>query len=305
MVQNISVAPELARNANYKPSDDGCYEEDASVNEDGDESTTGTFSSEDTPPVGQRIRRSSRSETAPITLKAAAELVTNVVEWNPKATPKDILAVAKILQTLIGNVCCSDPPLPADDKKRRIRLRNPKIQKNIVQVHGAMDIMEEAGFLRLVQDHDEYLVFPQDTDSQAASVVHQAVTTLIQDLQNGRRSTPKVSVTKRRQMERERALLRWKDDNSEEKARLIANRNKLERRREIERQEKFQQAQVHRDVFRPYVVPVICAGMAVAAVKDPDRIWTLALYSFVLYWIAIFFTHWASTESLGPFRQRY
>lgn len=307
MVQNVSVAPELARNANYKPSDDDRCEEDTTIKDDGDESTIGTFTSEDTP-CGERISDSSRccSETPPITLKAAAELVTNVMESNPKATQKDILAGAKILRTLIGNVCSRDgPPLSADDTKRRIRLRNPKIQKYIVKVQGALDIMEEAGFVRLVRDHDEFLVFPPDTDDLAASILHQELTTLIRDLQAGRRVTPKVSITKRRRQEREKALLRWKDDNTEEKARLIANRNKLERRREIERQETYEQYQVQRDIFRPYLIPVICAGMAYAAMKDPDRIYVLALYAFVLYWIAIFFTHWASTESLGPFRQYY
>lgn len=306
MVRNASVAPELARNANYKPSGDNEDEEDL-TNDDGDESTIETSS----PSVSEEEllvdSQSNQKEVSTNKGTSFARLVANLLEGNPKATPQDMLSCTKILHTLIGNVipAAGDAPLPFDDKKRRVRMRNLKIQQHIVSMEGAVEILEEAGFVRRVQDHDELLFFPDDADEGAADRMHQELTTLMDDLQTGRRATPKVSVRQRRKQERQKALLRWKDDNDkEEKDRLISNRLKLERRQEAERQQKFQQAQEKRDVFRPYVVPIVCAGMALAAFQDPSRIFSMALYAFVLYWMAIFFAHWASNESLGSFRRR-
>jgi len=49
-----------------------------------------------------------------------------------------------------------------DDKFRRVRLSNPKISSNIVDVQGAMDIMMVFGFVLLEEDGETWLVYEGD-----------------------------------------------------------------------------------------------------------------------------------------------
>merc|ERR1711862_1071586 len=57
-----------------------------------------------------------------------------------------------ILTKLITNALTKQ-----DDKFRRVRLSNPKIQSNIVEMHGAMDVMMVFGFVLLEEDNEMWL----------------------------------------------------------------------------------------------------------------------------------------------------
>lgn len=49
-----------------------------------------------------------------------------------------------------------------DDKFKRVRLSNPKIQSNIVNTQGAMDIMMAFGFVLLEEDNEMWLIYNDD-----------------------------------------------------------------------------------------------------------------------------------------------
>merc|ERR1712151_279877 len=59
-----------------------------------------------------------------------------------------------ILTKLITNALTK-----TDDKFKRVRLSNPKIQSNIVDVQGAMDIMMVFGFVLLEEDNEMWLIY--------------------------------------------------------------------------------------------------------------------------------------------------
>lgn len=64
-------------------------------------------------------------------------------------------ALIKILANVVKN--------PEEDKFRKIRLSNAIIQSKIVSVSGAVDLLIEAGFSKVEQDGDHYLILPTDT----------------------------------------------------------------------------------------------------------------------------------------------
>jgi PUB domain len=67
----------------------------------------------------------------------------------------ETLAALKTIRTLIANAV--DPE--QDDKKKKVRVSNPKIQKNIFQVEGCLEIMELTCFVYGVEVFQEWLIF--------------------------------------------------------------------------------------------------------------------------------------------------
>lgn len=65
-------------------------------------------------------------------------------------SPQDVASSGKILITLLRNAVSSSSSssTASNPKHGTIRLSNPKIQKHIVNVYGALDILERAGFVR-------------------------------------------------------------------------------------------------------------------------------------------------------------
>jgi hypothetical protein len=82
---------------------------------------------------------------------------------------------------------------------------------------------------------------------------------------------------------------------------VLANKNKLERRRAAEQRKKQLRSQRIVQTIRPYIMPVLYAGVVVAAWQDPGKVYQFALWAFVLYWISILFAHWAE-HGMGMIR---
>ncbi|CAB9503244.1 (E3-independent) E2 ubiquitin-conjugating enzyme UBE2O [Seminavis robusta] len=81
-------------------------------------------------------------------------IVSNVLaEFHDQNSPATVVTSSKILVKLLQNA------LKTDEKYRRVRLSNAKIQQQIVKVEGALDILGMAGFVEKHMENDQFLVY--------------------------------------------------------------------------------------------------------------------------------------------------
>ncbi|RLN67415.1 hypothetical protein BBJ28_00013097 [Nothophytophthora sp. Chile5] len=72
--------------------------------------------------------------------------------------PPRAITAAETLAKILSNVVQN----PQEEKFRKIRLSNAAIQSKLVAVPGAVDLLEEAGFLRLEMEGEPYLMLTAD-----------------------------------------------------------------------------------------------------------------------------------------------
>ena len=105
----------------------------------------------------------------------AVVLSTVLADFYAKHPAEILLPAAKTLSTLLKNATSKE-----DEKFRKVRLSNPKIQQNIVQVSDALDILAVAGFAS-VEDHLVYT--PPPGSHEIAEAICHHLDTKIQELE--------------------------------------------------------------------------------------------------------------------------
>ncbi|CAB9515088.1 expressed unknown protein [Seminavis robusta] len=218
------------------------------------------------------------------------EAVAHVLYHNVKT--KQIVTTFKILHTLISN---ASSPQQEDPKKKRVRLVNPKIKQNIIEVEGAVELLELAGFVKRIEEHQEWLVYETSTDNKLAQLILTALDKSTKELESGARSKKPVSKVVQRKKEKEvdryLALQRWKDDTQGRKA-TVTRKFKHELTQDAKRAQEQQKGMQTVDNLRPYLAYVeyaMIAGCAIFFCHDPSKAWQLGLFLFVFYWISILF----------------
>lgn len=169
-----------------------------------------------------------------------AVVSTVLGDFYEKHPAQVLLSTSKILATLLKNASSKD-----DEKYRKVRLSNPKIQLKIVQVADALDILALAGFSKDEAEHEDCLVYtPPNGSHEISNIIIHELETKIQELEANKNESscddsPFLSAQERKKRQEqakaarkasaaERAAVqrRWEEDKLERKE--AAKRKALE-----------------------------------------------------------------------------
>ncbi|GAA5916983.1 hypothetical protein JCM6882_005080 [Rhodosporidiobolus microsporus] len=81
-------------------------------------------------------------------------------ELLPVTSKQQEVQTLETLVKLMENVLALPAESDGKEKERTIRLKNPKIRTDVVEVKGAFDLLIQSGFRRIVEDFEEKLTFP-------------------------------------------------------------------------------------------------------------------------------------------------